>query len=333
MAAADNDKSLSIDLLRAVCVLYIVGFWHLMDYTHGFVAYNNAATARLTVIVLGLFTFLSGFLLAQAPLRLRAQALQRFYTKRFLRIYPLYLLALLGFWAVGLADRGIALKAALGLSMAYGPPPNTLWFITMILVFYLVAPLLIALRDARLRFLLASLALFALALLAGRAASGDIRIAEYFPAFALGIHWAGRGRGASMGSASWASLAAIAACALSLVIAGNPQFSLAAAPLAMFGALAIFLLAARLPLPRDGGLAQAIGMLSYASFAMYLFHRIVYKGLHALVDPASPTLGLLFLLAVCLPVVIVVGYVVQKAYDAARQRLAASRGPATTAPA
>ncbi|MFL6696444.1 MAG: acyltransferase family protein [Vitreoscilla sp.] len=134
------DKSLSVEVLRAGCVLYIVGFWHLMDYTHGLGGYNNAVTVRLTVIVLGLFTFLSGFLLARAPMRLGRSELKRFYAKRLLRIYPLYLLALLAFWALGIADRGIALKAALGISMLYGPPPATLWFVTMILVFYLIAP-------------------------------------------------------------------------------------------------------------------------------------------------------------------------------------------------
>ena len=323
VAPAPKDKSLSIELLRAACVLYIVGFWHLMDYTHGFVGYNNAVTSRVTVMVLGLFTFLSGFLLARAPMRLRAPDLKRFYVKRFLRIYPLYLLALLAFWALGISDRGIALKAALGISMVYGPPPSTLWFITMILVFYLIAPLLIALREATARFLLASLAIFAVTLVFGRAASGDIRIAEYFPAFALGVWWANHAQGTGLRAGLAATLAAAAAWALSMALAADPQFSLWAMPLATFGALAVFLLAGRMPLANEGGLVRAATLLSYASFAMYLFHRVVYKGLHALYDPASPALGLAYLLVVCLPVVILAAFLVQRGYDRSLQRGAA----------
>ena len=296
-------------------MLYIVGFWHLIDYTHGLTGANNAVTVRLTVTVLGLFTFLSGYLLARSPMRLRALELKRFYAKRLLRIYPLYLLALLAFWALGIADRGIALKAALGMSMVYGPPPSTLWFITMILVFYLIAPLLIALREASVRFLLASLAIFAVAVLFGHAASGDIRIAEYFPAFALGVWWAHHGQRATARTCLAATVSAAAACGLSLALAVDPQFSLWAMPLASFGALAVFLLASLLPLSRDGRLVRAAALVSYASFAMYLFHRVVYKELHALYDPGSGAAGLAWLVLVCLPCVIVAAFLVQKAYD------------------
>lgn len=323
MAPADKDKSLSIELLRAGCVLYIVGFWHLMDYTHGFVGANNPVTVRLTVTVLGLFTFLSGYVLARSPMQLSAPELKRFYIKRLLRIYPLYLLALFAFWALGIADRGIALKAALGISMVYGPPPSTLWFITMILAFYLIAPLLIAARQATDRFLLATLTIFSVTDLFGHVASGDIRIAEYFPAFALGVWWANHAQRATARACLAATAAAAAAWGLSLTQPVNPQFSLWAMPLATCGALAVFLVASRLPLSRDGGLVRVAALVSYASFAMYLFHRVVYKGLHALYDPASSALGLAYLLLVCLPAVIAAAFLVQRAYDSSLQRATA----------
>ena len=313
---SSSDKSLAIELLRAVCVLWIVGFWHLMNYTHGFPGADNAVTLRLTVIVLGLFTFVSGFLLARAPMRLRAPELGRFYARRLLRIYPLYLLALLAFWALGMADRSTALKAALGMSMVYGPAPLTLWFITMILEFYLVAPLLIALRGRPALFVLAALGLFGVAAVCGRAANGDLRLAEYFPAFALGVYWANHGERSSTRTTLWACAAAAAAWAWSLVAGSDPQYSLAGIPLVTCGALAAFLLAGRLPLSPRGGLVRAAALVSYAGFAMYLFHRIVYKGLHALYDPASPGLGLAWLLLVGLPVVLLVSLLLQRACDA-----------------
>jgi len=313
---APGDKSLPVELLRAGCALWIVGFWHLMNYTHGFPGADNAVTLRLTVIVLGSFAFVSGFLLARAPMRLRAPELGRFYVKRLLRIYPLYLLALLAFWALGMADRSTALKAALGISMVYGPAPLTLWFITMILEFYLVAPLLIALRGRPVLFLLAALGLFGVAAACGSAANGDIRLAQYFPAFALGVYWANHGERASMRTALWACAATVAAWAWSLAAGSAPQYSLAGIPLVTCGGLATFLLAGRLALSPDGAIARAATLVSYASFAMYLSHRIVYQGLHALCDPASPVLGLAWLLLVGLPVVVLVSLLAQRVCDA-----------------
>jgi len=313
---SSGDKSLPVELLRAGCALWIVGFWHLMNYTHGFPGANNAVTLRLTVIVLGLFAFVSGFLLARAPMRLRAPELGRFYTRRLLRIYPLYLLALLAFWALGMADRSTALKAALGISMVYGPAPLTLWFITMILEFYLVAPLLIALRDRPVPFVLAALGLFGVAAVCGSAANGDIRLAEYFPAFALGVYWAGHGERASTRTALCACAATAAAWAWSLAAGSDPQYSLAGIPLVTCGGLTAFLLAGRLTLSPHGALARAASLVSYASFAMYLFHRIVYKGLHALYDPASPGLGLAWLLLVGVPLVVLLSFLAQRACDA-----------------
>jgi peptidoglycan/LPS O-acetylase OafA/YrhL len=313
---SSGDKSLPVELLRAGCALWIVGFWHLMNYTHGFPGANNAVTLRLTVIVLGLFAFVSGFLLARRPMRLRAPELGRFYARRLLRIYPLYLLALLAFWAVGMADRSTALKAALGISMVYGPAPLTLWFITMILEFYLVAPLLIALRGRPGLFVLAALGLFGVAAVCGSAANGDIRLAEYFPAFALGVYWARHGERASTRTALGACAATAAGWAWSLATGSDPQYSLAGIPLVTCGGLAAFLLAGRLTLSPHGALARAASLVSYASFAMYLFHRVVYKGLHALYDPASPGLGLAWLLLVGVPLVVLVSFLAQRACDA-----------------
>jgi peptidoglycan/LPS O-acetylase OafA/YrhL len=328
-----SDKSLPVELLRAGCALWIVGFWHLMNYTHGFPGADNAVTLRLTLIVLGLFAFVSGFLLARAPMRLRAPEIGRFYARRLLRIYPLYLLALLAFWVLGMADRSTALKAALGMSMVYGPAPPTLWFITMILEFYLVAPLLIALRGRPALFVLAALGLFGVAAVCGSAANGDIRLAEYFPAFALGVYWANHGERTSMRTALWVCAATVAAWAWSLAAGSDPQYSLAGIPLVTCGGLAAFLLAGRLTLSPHGALARAATLVSYASFAMYLFHRIVYKGLHALYDPASPGLGLAWLLLVGLPLVVLVSFLMQRACDALLRASATRAKPPLARPA
>ena len=52
MSQPPSARNSVIDLLRAACVLYIVGFWHLMTYTEAFPGYHNGVTTRLTVAVL-----------------------------------------------------------------------------------------------------------------------------------------------------------------------------------------------------------------------------------------------------------------------------------------
>lgn len=51
--------------------------------------------------------------------------------------------------------------------------------------------------------------------------------------------------------------------------------------------------------------------------------RVVYKGSHALWDPASGASGLACLLLLCLPLVIAVAFVVQSAYDWSLRRATA----------
>lgn len=258
-----------IDGLRAVCALYIVGFWHLMDYVGAWPGYHNAVTQRLTVMVLGLFVLLSGFLLGQGAVAPGWAGLRRFWSRRLRRIYPLYLLALLAFWGIGLIGlKGVA-KAALGLSMVWGPPPPTLWFVTALLVYYAVAPWLIRALDQGRTAGLAAAGLIAavLAVLVLGGGHGDRRLLLYFPAFAAGLALArgglsrpaalaggaeggladGVAGGASRGAAVVArggvavGAACVAALGLSLADAALPETSLWSLPLATAWPLALVL--------------------------------------------------------------------------------------------
>jgi peptidoglycan/LPS O-acetylase OafA/YrhL len=66
-------------------------------------------------------------------------------------------------------------------------------------------------------------------------------------------------------------------------------------------------------------------MLSYASFGVYLFHRLVFKGAMAVYFPAGGLHQALYLLLVAVPLSFAVAYLVQKSYDKGLARLAAGR--------
>jgi len=306
-----NQRSPAIDALRSASVLYIVGFWHLLNYTQAFPMYYNPISIRTTVIVLGLFVFLSGVLLGKSSIEFNARDIIGFYRKRVVRIYPLYLCALTLFMVYGLCDRSTWLKAAVLVSMFYGPPPLTLWFITMIMVFYLVAPLLIALRhDTRKYWITAGATFSALLTFCVVSTTADPRIALYFPAFALGISTA---NGNFRLGLLPLGISLALALALSALSSAAPEVSFFSIPMAALAPLAVFSLC--MSYPGRLGTGKVVAHLSYAGFAMYLFHRPIYTTLKHIYFPANPWAQVLYLTAVCLPLVFGASWLVQKAYD------------------
>jgi peptidoglycan/LPS O-acetylase OafA/YrhL len=75
-------RNIGIDLLRGCCILYIVGFWHLMNYTDAFPGYSNLATDKITAIILGAFVFISGFFIGKKDLTLEKQDLLNFFIRK-----------------------------------------------------------------------------------------------------------------------------------------------------------------------------------------------------------------------------------------------------------
>ncbi len=303
-----------VDWLRGGSVLYIVGFWHMLEYAPG-VAFNGGpGAARLTVVVLGLFIFLSGFLLGSRPLRLCWKDLGSFYRRRLLRIYPLYLATLVLFVAVGLTVWSAALKAAVGASMLCRPSPPTLWFVAMLLCYYVIAPLLIASAAKQKNFAAAAGGLFVgIVLIVWLLPDADNRIATYFPAFAAGVYWARRGKPASGGLTAGLIMVAVVVLTASIVLSRPGLNFLLVAALAGLGPMALFAVCERhqrwLPALR---IVQAV---SYAGFVMYLVHRPVFMTLTSLYLPSSGVPQAAYLVGFCLPLLVALSWMIQQGYD------------------
>mgnify|MGYP007030558590 CR=1 FL=1 len=56
----DNRRIGSIDSTRAICMLWIIGVWHMQSYSN-FSLGNDSLFCKLTPCVLGTFMFISGF--------------------------------------------------------------------------------------------------------------------------------------------------------------------------------------------------------------------------------------------------------------------------------
>lgn len=305
-----NKRDDSIDMLRAMSVLYIVGYWHMFNYTTAFPEYYNQVTIRLTVIILGLFVFLSGFLLGRRNLNFNITDFVYFYKKRIIRVYPLYVGALTLFLFYGLCDKSVWTKAVFSISMFYGPPPLTLWFITMILFFYLVAPfLIVTTRSTTNYLLLASSILATLFCVYMIFPAIDPRVVIYFPAFALGVFFSSRDDRIKLPIITAIVLSSLAFSFMSTA----PEASLVSIPIASIIPFAIFsVFKFRI---RYMAMRSLFRNLSYAGFIMYLIHRPIYITMKNIYFPSELWLQVIYLVLVCLPVIYGISWFLQKYYD------------------
>lgn len=314
-------RDAAIDWMRALSILYIVGFWHLHDHTGFLTWYKAPGFARLTVFALALFVLISGNLAGRAGQQLTPTAIVDYYRRRLIRIYPPYLLALIVFTVLKLSTAAFV-ASALMLTMFVPPPPPTLWFMTMIVLFYLVAPFLLAMAKRPLALILiVSLVWITLFALDRFVTDIEDRLLIYLPAFAAGMLTANRDPSRKVIWLSVAALIAVAGYALSLAA---PRFlqdqSLWMAPWATGSAVFVFI-------ALSGGLPKSriIEELSLGGFFLYLFHRPIFVVLLKLVRPETALQRELLLVGVGLPVAVGFGIAAQRTYDWMIARLSHGR--------
>ncbi|QEY32433.1 acyltransferase [Synechococcus sp. RSCCF101] len=334
-------RNAAIEWLRALSILYIVAYWHLLGYAPAIRDFKNPVNSRITVVVLALFLFVSGHLIGRGLQR--SPGVRRFYQRRLVRIYPPYLLALLLFEASGLLWRNQFLESAVLISALTGDPPLTLWFITVLMVDVLLAPWLLLLRrrvnpaGSRSGDGWLLLALLVLPLLLAWLVQGpDPRLFFYFPAFAAGLlaPLPGPGDNRAGRLALLGTAAGLAGgLVLSISAGGVSESNMAHMPLTLFGAWFLVLATNRLLAGRRT--PWLIAQLGLASYFMYLFHRPLFKLFTGWFMPGSAGAQLAWLLLGCVPLIALISWAGQIGYDALVTRLQTAGRPdpaATAAP-
>lgn len=184
-----------LDNIRALCMIWIVGIWHMSDYCGN--AISNVYTQNITYGVLGAFTFLSGVMMGGNVIE-SLQDFKLFYKKRLLRIYPLFAvsctsLLLLHYLMNVQLISGVSqyIFTMLGLSIILTPAPGTIWYVSMILLFYILTPFLLY-RHAngiKTAILLKSLIIFVFFILLKVVDVGlvDERLYMLFPIYCIGL--------------------------------------------------------------------------------------------------------------------------------------------------
>jgi len=315
-----------IDYIKVFSMLYIVSFWHLVGYTDLAQSHKAPITLGATMIVLGLFVFTSGFLIGKSAAR-SASAVE-FYVKRLLRIYPLYAIAVVLFFLYDINGPNTSLKSLLLIAMFFNQAPQTLWFITTIMVFYFVTPLLSKQALAPKRYLLTSALLIGITVLwSALFRTVDARLLIYFPCYLLGLYLSINEtmsrlftyRVPAVLLALWTlSHVVLSRVVLSAEVGLDTDFWSVVSVLktALFVLSFVYLIFVICYKNRAAFVQVGIiSFLSYGSYAMYLFHRPVYISLKSAYFPASGALQLLYLMFIGGAVLAIGAWIVQQMYS------------------
>ena len=317
MSPAPVSRDLSLDVLRGGAILYIVGYYHIDKVW--MVTLPDSLGRWLARVALALLCFLSGYLLSRSATVGNWGDVWVFYRRRLLRIYPLYFLALVLFIWSGIIKENRFWPGVLLYNTLIDLEVRTLWFISMIFVFYLLTPLFLWRKSEQRTLWLALGITGALSLAWFGFAQVDARLIPNFVAFAFGIWLSTKKTLTPMLLApGWKSLLASLIGTALLAI-----FTLEDSPddeewLAMVGIVAWLLLS----LPMLNGVGQwlakhlplrIIAFFSTSSFVLYLIHRIIYLWGEKIWSPTGWLLNLYYVL-ILLPLAAGLSYGIQVLY-------------------
>ena len=310
-----KERILSFDLLKAVALIYIIFGMHMDDYAGDILATTIGRT--IAIASLGIFFFVSGFTLTRSCRKIENLADVRIYLKkRFVRIYPLYLFALILSVALEQITGREFLAGVFLLNSILNIHILTYWFLIMIFIFYLFLPVILYKYSAAKTLLLSFIFLTICVVLNNYAGLMDLRLTYYYPIFIWGVLCAQhKTMFHFLQKKSWMLLSVIFLIALTYIfsttkipwfkhvyIVGSLVFSIS--PLIVLGELFSEL-----------ANSNFFVKLSYASFCMYLFHRIIFYFLLQIYTPGSNLLTVFYLSIIGFPLIFILSERLQGGYD------------------
>jgi len=271
---ADNVNHINfLDIVRVLCTLWIVGYWHLQDYDVLHITLFDGAYF-ITTSVLVCFFFISGLLNSK-----KADDIKAFYKNRFSRLYILYLVALFISTMQGIQPSQsfkFLVFSSLGLSGFCGPQPITLWFIANLLFFYLITPFVTKLSHCLRKFggVYVTLSIFIIFFCAYKVFDGvDKRLAIYAPYYFLGVFLNKEHFKHFMNSKIVLIMSTLMLVIIGIFSKSNGSIYIIHL-ISTIGAIGI--LSIGVLLSKSKFIVKLCVLISYASMCAYLFHRSIY---------------------------------------------------------
>lgn len=305
-----TERNKVFDLIRALAIIWIVCIWHLANYfsaQHTFYKLiMNQYGNDVTIIVLAIFTFLSGLFLGQKKIE-QAKDYMSFYKKRISRFYFLFLISCITLfftpapWGGDFIEGNqLLLQTITGFSCFTNHMASTLWYMDMILFFYILTPLILSLRSV-LKKALICLAIWLICFALNHYFHIiERRIIMYMPYFLLGL---------LIGPYKTERIyvnykKVILLLCIFILIVGQFFHNYYYKYLYILAGISLTMcVILNIRVPQK---VLIIGSaVSYASMSMYLFHRQIYAIFYEF-D---------ILILVAIPIIVVVSFAIQKSYD------------------
>lgn len=315
-----------INSARAICTVYILMFWHILDYNNNLSYLRSFGTYHLTVAALATFCLISGYLLsnkiASNSNELKNFAIN-FYKSRFLKIYPLYVAAIVAFIITGLYDAKTGVRGVFLLSLYTTPTLPTLWFMAMIFFFYLLLPWILIFSKNTTKFFLISILIWMAIFIYGTLSNQlDQRVLIYLPSFLAGIYLKRFSNSISIKNSYAYLIGVLLLCGtlyISYTFGINYEKDLTSTFFATVSSIIIFLVSTLYL--SSLGQNKIIATISDISFISYLFHRPIYEVLKKIYLPVSPDHQFFALFFYFTPLLIVSSLIIKKIYSIVEEKI------------
>ena len=316
MTDVKAERIYSLDCTRAICMLWIVALWHMESYLD--ITIKCYITDDICSGVLAAFTFISGYFLGKKTVG-NVKELLTFYKKRILRFYPLFFVSCMIYYlflklykAAFITGKSQLILTLTGLSCIFTPEPKTIWYISMLILFYAVTPLIcckksIIYRSSVSAGLIALLLLLKLVLIPQM----SWKLLLYFPTYCIGIILSDKTKLFEKPSAALPVIGVLlggGAILLQTLFAVYDNYFLTIIVSWGIGCLLIFIgiLCSMAEIIR-----KPLSVLSYAAMTAYLFHRQYFYFIYIKTDIMNPwTIYFVFL-----PLFFILCFFIQKGYD------------------
>lgn len=289
-------------------MIWIIGWWHLISYTKdGGLSYHFLGDESITMLMLGLFMFISGLCMGGKKL-MTQNDVKSFYKTRFWRFYVLFAISATTMPLLTTLNRSIPLWfTTMTVSSTFVlPQPYTLWFMSMLADFYILTPLLkrnVAIGGGIFVFMICLHLLLPSGI--------DTRFFLYFPLYVFGLFasitdWIER----IINNISIRSIFIIVSVFLFFMAKNYEIFKYF---LVFVGIFALLSISKSIEISKLRGI---INFISYSSLSAYLFHRQFYSMFKNFFGD-----HFIYLILVAFPLCICVSWAIQKIYDSIIQRL------------
>lgn len=311
-------RNSTIDFIRGFCMIYIVGVFHLSQYLGKsiYLNYNEQGNSFMWSC-LGTFSLISGYLIGSKYHIESIHDVLIFYKKRIIRFYPLFVISSILLLVIGFNDIERTFYALSGLSPFVSHPPHTLWYISMIMFFYFLSPIILINRGKRIVLCLLS---YSFILLFTFFITIDLRFLYNLFFYESGLYISSLSKLSKTKKLKMQRFLIFGGGILIVIyfvmfmLLDYYHFFLFRKIVDVIGVFVIVYFAKLIALlwPLEN---RIVYFLSYVSMSIYLFHRFTYWACLKFYNPDDIMSKLFYLLIIALPVGFVFAFYVQKKYD------------------